>query len=155
MVWNDIETHHDLIKRLGCEYPDGWVLCLHSPSLRHILPLCPEDCRVGAWVKPFCAFKANVTTAYAWEPVIFRGGRKRTRQQETVRDWVSSPITLQKGLPGAKPEAFCEWVLELLNVDERIDEVDDLFPGTGIMGSVVARRARMKQQALPFVEAAE
>lgn len=101
-------------------------------------------------MKPFAAFKANVTTAYAWEPVIFRGGRKRPRTEETVRDWVSSVITLQKGLPGAKPEAFCEWVLDLLFVDEREDVIDDLFPGTGIMGRVVERRRRMKQMLLPF-----
>jgi len=153
LVWDDPETHRALIERLVDEYPDGWVMCLSSPSLKTILPMCPDDCRVGSWVKPFCAFKANVTTAYAWEPVIFRGGRKRGRDQETVRDWVSSVITLKKGLTGAKPEAFCEWVLDLLNVDEREDVIDDLFPGTGVMGRVIARRAKFKQVALPFSEA--
>lgn len=149
-VWDDPETHRQLIERLADEYADGWVLCLSSPSLQTILPMCPPDCRVGAWVKPFCAFKANVTTAYAWEPIIFRGGRKRGRDQETVRDWVSSVITLKKGLTGAKPEAFCEWVLDLLNVDERLDTVDDLFPGTGVMGRVVQRRSAEKQRAFEF-----
>lgn len=150
MAWDDPETHRQLIARLQDKYRDGWVLCLSSPSLKTILPMCPDDCRVGSWVKPFAAFKANVTTAYAWEPVIFRGGRKRGRDQETVRDWISSVITLKKGLTGAKPEAFCEWVLDLLNVDERQDAVDDLFPGTGVMGRVFESRARMKQIGLPF-----
>ncbi len=150
MVWDDAETHRALVARLVDEYPDGWVMCLSSPSLRTILPMCPDDCRVGSWVKPFAAFKAGVTVAYAWEPIIFRGGRKRPREQETVRDWVSEVITLKKGLCGAKPERFCEWVLDLLNVDERTDVVDDLFPGTGVMGRVLASRAKMKQQALPF-----
>lgn len=143
-AWDDPETHRALIARLVSDYPDGWLMCLSSPSLKTILPMCPDDCRVGLWVKPFAAFKANVTTAYAWELVIFRGGRKRPRTEETVRDWVSSVITLQKGLPGAKREAFCEWVLDLLFVDEREDVIDDLFPGTGIMGRVVERRRRMK-----------
>ncbi len=154
-VWDDPATHQSLIDRLCAEYPEGWVMCLSSPSLRTILPMCPDDCRVGSWVKPFAVFKANVTTAYAWEPVIWRGGRKRPREEETVRDWVSSVITLKKGLPGAKPEAFCEWVLDLLYVDEREDVIDDLFPGTGVMSKVFERRRRMKQMMLPFAAAAE
>lgn len=64
MVWDDAETHRALVARLVDEYPDGWVMCLSSPSLRTILPMCPDDCRVGSWVKPFAAFKAGVTVAY-------------------------------------------------------------------------------------------
>src|SRR5690348_8239290 len=78
--------HVELVERLNTF--DAWALSLSSPTLRIILPMCPDDVRVMAWVKPFCAFKVNVNPAYAWEPVIVRGGRKRTRQQETVRDWV-------------------------------------------------------------------
>lgn len=150
LIWDDEATHRDLVQRLVDEYPDGWLMCLSSPSLRTILPMCPTDCRVGSWVKPFAAFKANVTTAYAWEPVIFRGGRKRPRTDDTVRDWLSEVITLQKGLTGAKPERFCEWVLDLLNVDEREDQIDDLFPGTGVMGRVVERRRKAKQLPMMF-----
>jgi hypothetical protein len=78
-------NHTNLIQQLN-EY-DGWALSASSPSLRTILPLCPENVRIMAWVKPFCSFKVNVNPAYAWEPVIVCGGRKRTRQQPTVRDW--------------------------------------------------------------------
>lgn len=131
--WDRIETHAALVERLADEFPDGWALCLHSPSLQAILPICPADCRVMAWVKPFAIFKPNVGVAYAWEPVIVRGGRKRTRDQPTVRDWVSENITLRKGLAGAKPQAFCRWILDVLNVQPG-DEVFDLFPGTGAMG---------------------
>lgn len=120
--------HAELIVRL-MDY-DGWALSLSSPSLKQILALCPDGVRVGAWVKPFCAFKANVNPAYAWEPVIFWGGRKRTREQETVRDWVSQPITLKRGLVGAKPGRFCFWIFELLGM-EHGDELHDLYPGTG------------------------
>ena len=73
--WNNPETHRYLIKRLVVEYPDGWALSCSSPSLRVLLPLCPEDVRVGAWVKPFHIYKKGVRPAYAWEPLIFRGGR--------------------------------------------------------------------------------
>lgn len=127
--------HVALIDSLVEKYPDGWALSCSSPSLRMLLALCPDDVRVMAWVKPFCAFKVNVNPAYAWEPVIVRGGRKRTRQQPTVRDWVSANITLKKGLAGAKPEAFSRWLMEVLNVQAG-DEFHDLFPGTGAVSAV-------------------
>jgi hypothetical protein len=124
--------HCKLIDRLVSEYRDGWALSLSSPSLRQILPLCPEDVRVMSWVKPFCAFKPNVNPAYAWEPVIVCGGRPRTREQETVRDWESAGISLHKGIHGAKPKKFCYWLFDVLNV-EPADDLDDLFPGTGVV----------------------
>jgi hypothetical protein len=125
--------HAALIQKLIEEYPDGWSLSLHSPSLRYILSLCPSDVRVMAWVKPFAVFKPGVGVAYAWEPVIVRGGRKRTRKQKTVKDWISANITLKKGLVGAKPENFAFWLYEIFNAREG-DTLDDLYPGTGIMG---------------------
>ena len=128
--YDNPETHRQLIVRLCDEFPDGWGMSLHSPSLQVILPMCPSDVRVMAWVKPFAVFKANVTVAYAWEPVIVRGGRKRPREMPTVRDWVSEVITLQRGCPGAKPERFVFWLLDVLNV-RHDDEFVDLFPGSG------------------------
>lgn len=126
--------HRDLISRLCSEYTDGWALSLSSPTLQEILSYCPNDVRVAAWVKPFCAFKANVNPAYAWEPVIWRGGRKRNREQPTTRDWLAESITLRKGLSGAKPKEFCYWVFDLLNVQIG-DTLNDLFPGTGVVGT--------------------
>ena len=128
--WDRLETHIDLIIKLRSDYPDGWALSCSSPSLHKLLRYCPEDCRVSAWVKPFAVFKPNVGVAYAWEPVIWRGGRKRTRQQPTVRDWVSANITLKRGLTGVKPDAFSLWLFELFNM-RRGDTFADLFPGSG------------------------
>lgn len=138
--------HAELLERLSGY--DGWALSASSPSLRALLPICPEDVRVGAWVKPFAIFKPNVNPAYTWEPVIFRGARKRNRTEPTVRDWVSCNITLKKGLCGAKPVQFCEWVVALLGVRAR-DTLDDLFPGTGIMGEVQAAVAQADGDAGP------
>lgn len=132
--------HALLIAHLELEYPDGWALSCSSPSLKVILPICPPDVRVMAWVKPFAVFKPNVGVAYAWEPVIVHGGRRRTRQQPTVRDWTSCNITLKKGLVGAKPEAFCYWLLDVLNFQEG-DTLDDVYPGTGIVGQCVLNYA--------------
>lgn len=129
-MWNDPEIHRLYIAQLNDNWPDGWALSSSSTALHTILPMCPSDVRVSAWVKPFAVFKPNVGVAYAWEPVIWRGGRRRTRDQDTVRDWVSANITLRRGLTGAKPREFCRWVFSLLNAQPG-DTLDDTFPGTG------------------------
>ena len=129
--WDDIGTHNVLIRRLEWEFPEGWAMSASSPSLRHILPICPEDVRTSPWVKPFAVFKPNVNPAYAWEPVIWRGGRQpRSREEPTVRDWFSGNITLKRGLTGAKPERFCFWLFDLLGLRPD-DEFVDIFHGSG------------------------
>lgn len=128
--WDDIETHRQLVERLMTEFSDGWAMSMTSGNLHDILPLVPKTVRVGAWVKPFCSFKMNVTRAYAWEPFLFHGGRKRTKEQGTVRDWVAASITIKRGLVGAKPRDFCRHIFEILNI-QRGDEFVDIFPGSG------------------------
>jgi hypothetical protein len=131
------ETHQALIDRLCDEFVDGWAMSLHTPSLRTILPMCPPAARVCAWTKPFASFKPGVGIAYAWEPVIFMGGRRRTKQQETVRDWCAVNITLRKGFTGAKPAGFVHWILSMFNAQDG-DEVIDLFPGSGAVTAAIA-----------------
>jgi hypothetical protein len=139
LVWDDPEEHRHLIERLSDEWPDGWAMSASTPSLRTLLPMCPPDVRVLAWTKPFCIFKPNVGLAYAWEPVIMRGGRRITREQLTVRDYCAVNITLKKGLTGAKPPGFCDWLLSALNV-QMGDTLDDLFPGTGAVSAAYEAR---------------
>ena len=123
--------HSELVAHLCCEYPDGWALSTASVTLKQVLAVCPDDVRIGSWVKPFGVFKPAVNPAYVWEPVVFRGGRRRTdRSEETVRDWCSVPITLRRGLVGAKPEGVCFWIFAMLGLRPG-DELVDLFPGTG------------------------
>jgi hypothetical protein len=123
------EVDHDLLITHLNEF-DAWALSLSSPSLRVILPMCPTDVRVCSWVKPFASFKKGVNPAYAWEPIIVRGGRKLGAAVPTVRDWVSAVITLKKGTSGAKPETFCFWLFEFVGL-RASDEFHDLFPGSG------------------------
>src|SRR6266511_939309 len=108
-------NHPILIATLRRQFPDGWALSCSSPSLQTLLPLCPPDVRVLAWVKPFASFKPGVGVAYAWEPVIVRGGRRRTRTQPTIRDWRAANPTRRTGIAGAKPETFCRWLFSVLN----------------------------------------
>jgi hypothetical protein len=129
-VYDSLDGHRLLIERLQDEFPDGWALSMTSGNLHDILPLCPKASRVMAWTKPFAIFKPNVGLAYAWEPVVFWGGRKIRRDQPTVRDWCAVNITLKKGLTGAKPKGFCDWLFDAFNT-EAGDELHDLFPGSG------------------------
>lgn len=126
---NHVDLFHDLK-----EY-DGWVLHTASTTLDVVLR-CAEvtltrNFRIMAWVKPFAAFKANVSVAYAWEPVLVKACRKPVVDKSMVwRDWVSEPITLQRGLTGAKPEAVCHWAFNVAGM-EPDDELIDLYPGSG------------------------
>lgn len=150
--YDELVTHTNLIERLS-EY-DGWALHMTSGNLKDILPLCPKDARVMAWVKPFASFKPGVGVAYAWEPVVVHGGRKRERDQGTVRDWCAVNIALKKGLAGAKPRAVVWWLLEVLNVLPD-DEVDDLFHGSGEVSAAIVewREAQTGLCSLPLFEA--
>lgn len=140
LSWNSLDTHKDLINRLCDEFPDGWAMSASSPSLQKLLPLCPDDVRVMAWVKPFCAWKKGVFPPYSWEPVIVRGGRKQSlykdqlpnNYQLPLRDYIDAPIMLKKGLTGAKPPRVCLWIFCVLGAEQG-DTLDDLFPGTGIV----------------------
>jgi hypothetical protein len=125
--------HIDLLRILQLNY-DGWVLHTSSVALAAVLPLCPPEARVMAWVKPFAAFKRNVSVAYAWEPVIVNAARKpEVTGRVVMRDYIAEPITMQRGLVGAKPEAVCRWAFEVVGAQPD-DELDDMFPGSGAVG---------------------
>lgn len=139
--------HHTLIDRLVTEFPDGWALSCSTPSLRTLLPMCPEQTRVAAWVKPFHAYKRGVRPAYAWEPVLFLGGRNtghppppKGGEATTPKDFVITEapavavnITLRRGLVGARPAGFCWWLFDPLG-GRAGDEFVDLFPESGAVG---------------------
>lgn len=143
--------HAALIERLGGF--DGWALSTHSPALRSLWPLCPEGTRCAAWVKPFAVFRPGQRVAYAWEPVLWWGGRpKKTKQELTVRDWVavSPPVFTGKAkgaTKGQKPYEFCTWMFEMLGMEPE-DEFHDLFPGSGAVGTAWA--AWRRQIRLPL-----
>ena len=125
--------HAQLIDRLEAEF-DGWVL--HTAATPEALALLAPlvagtGARWMAWTKPFAAFKRNVPVAYAWEPVIVKPARKPVVSKRLVmRDWVAEPITMKRGLTGAKPEAVCHWAFEMVAARPE-DDLSDLFPGTG------------------------
>jgi hypothetical protein len=135
--WDRPETHIDLACRLVAEYPDGWVLSCNPRDLRVYLAHLPDDVRDGAWVKTWHQIRPT-TTQYAWEAILFRGGRKDHKRTPMVRDWLQANATKQRGLPGAKPDSFNRWVLDILNYRDG-DEIHDLFPGTGSLARVTSQ----------------
>jgi len=129
--------HGDLLSRLDRDY-DGWIYHTNSTTLPQTIILCHDlaitGYRIMSWVKPFAAFKRNVSVAYAWEPVLVKAARKPIVTQEVVmRDWIAESITMRKGLTGAKPPKVCEWLFHVVGAEPG-DELDDLYPGTGIVG---------------------
>lgn len=164
-------NHRSLVHDLIVGY-HGWALHTSSTALPYVLGLVTDELehlsltatarklgidlsppRVMAWVKPFAAFKRNVSVAYAWEPVIVRAARKpvvRKGMGFTYRDWLDESITLKRGLTGAKPERVVHWLLEAMGADPG-DEFDDLYPGTRAVtrawDSWCALRTRLAQEA--------
>jgi hypothetical protein len=108
----------------------GWALSTSARSLRTVLPLCPPEARVCAWVKPIGVSSRTFGLHNTWEPVIVVPGRRR---QPGKRDWLRAmPARCEGTLPGRKPIAFCAWLFELLGMLPG-DTLIDLFPGTGIV----------------------
>lgn len=154
--WDRPETHARLIEQLQDE-ADGWVLhssaTLESTALYTRL-LEKTGARMCMWVKQFAAFKRNVPVAYAFEPVYIKAGRKPVVSKRLVmRDWIMCPITMKKGLTGAKPEAVCHWAFEIAAARPE-DELADLFPGTGAV-TEAWRTWKGKFTLPPFELAAE
>ena len=135
-IYDTLEGHRALIEKLCDEFKDGWALSMTSGNLKDILPLCPRDVRITAWVKPFASFKKHVGVAYAWEPVVLFGGRRRTLEMQTIRDWFAENITLKRGFTGAKPARVIHWVMEMLGYQEG-DELIDIFHGSGSVKAAI------------------
>lgn len=115
--------HVALIRQLR-EY-DGWALSTSAEALVDLLPHCPPDHRVLAWVKH--------TVTVSWEPVIVVSARR----PEGVRDWIRVEPDNYQWRPkpdgyviGQKPKSFCTWVFAWLGAEPG-DEFDDVFPGSG------------------------
>ncbi len=133
--WDNPQEHRDLMRHMDANY-DGWALSCHEPSLAELAFYARDlGARVAAWVKPFAAYKANVRVAYTWEPVIWKRTAARREGDPVGRDHLAQGIMMETGLTGAKPPTFARWLQVLLGWQPG-DTLDDLFPGTGIVGRV-------------------
>jgi hypothetical protein len=135
--------HRDLISRLCLGDYDGWALSTSAAALRDVLALCPPDVRVAIWHIPDAEPPGNRGRLWwSWEPVIICGGRIKYGDGPVVRDLLTcfkvNSQAKAKQIAGQKPPTFCRWVLDLLGYRPG-DTVDDLYPGSGAMGRVLAQ----------------
>lgn len=129
--------HAELIGRLCRDYPDGWALSTSSAAMRDVLDLCPSDVQVAIWYVTNRNLRGNGRWELVWEPVIVRAGRQAYGSAPTVRNLL--PLASLQGIggntiTGQKPPTFCRWVFGLLGALPG-DEVDDLFPGSGVVAA--------------------
>lgn len=137
-IWDTKDGHLALVAKLLDEYPDGWALSCNPADLEWLLPA-TNGARVCVWAKTFHQIRPLCSVQYAWEPVILKGGRQIRNRKPMVRDWLPCARSMRKGLVGAKPDKFNQWVLDLLG-HEHGDQLDDLFPGTNSMAKAIEAR---------------
>lgn len=135
--WDDPARHRLLLEQLRDEY-DGWAIATCSDGLHHYAPL-PIPCRVLAWVKPRAMPTAHAI-ASGWEPVIVYPpeGRRARRGGTQVPDVLVAPSPAV-GFTGAKPFAWTRWVLDALGYDPELDELVDVFPGSGSVSAAASQ----------------
>lgn len=131
--------HVVLIASLETSY-DGWALSTSARALRDILPLCPPEARVCAWVKPHGVSSATYGLHNAWEALIVKEGR-RLRPGHPDR-LIALPARGGGDLIGRKPLAFCAWLFDCLGILPG-DTLVDLYPGTGVVGKAWAELSRL------------
>lgn len=128
--------HAELLARLNGY--DGWALSTSARALPQVLALAVAQgltVRVAAWVRGPRPHTAARHALNAWEPVIYvpapRAGD--TRRVDVLTHGVSPMLTLPGRVIGTKPAAFCRWMFSLIGASPG-DTLDDLFPGSGIVG---------------------
>lgn len=132
--WDDPGRHAQLLADLMRDF-DGWAIATTPDGLRCYHPL-PIPARILAWVKPRALPTGHRLTS-AWEAVILyppEGRRGRVRGRPQIRDVLTAPAPAH-GFPGAKPAAWTRWILDGLGHDPDVDDLVDLFPGSGAIAA--------------------
>ena len=129
---------------------DGWALSTSASALLPIWQLAPEA-RCAAWVKTW-ATNGWSRVRWSWEPLLFVTPRRGIKPGERSDVWdshVCAPATAVgswQEVPGkgggSKPESFVHWMLDLLGYQEGVDELIDIFPGSGAVTTWIRVRQR-------------
>ena len=133
--------HGELIRRLS-RY-DGWALSTNAESLGLVLDLSRDagvKVRVAAWIRGGRPHP-TARVVSSWEPLVYvpaRSGARGSGDDGWTADSLVGPTprrrsTLPTAVIGAKPPEFCAWLFRLLGAMPG-DHLDDLFPGSGIVG---------------------
>lgn len=129
--WDQLDTHLDLITTLEAEY-DGWAYAGAPDYLPLLTPALPRDTRTLIWHRGN-AISSGARVRSTWEFVIVKipAGRRAHGTGLAVDDVLHAGIETRRKFVGAKPAAWTRWVLAALGHQPGIDEVVDLFPGSG------------------------
>lgn len=143
--------HRKLIASLTAGEYAGWALSTSARALREVLPLCPPDVRVCAWVKPGGVPRTTFGLHNRWEVLLVLPGR---RLRPGICDWLFAfPARGWGNLVGRKPVAFCAWLFQCLGMVPG-DHLEDLFPGTGAVARAWAEVGRWSAPASSLEERA-
>lgn len=132
--------HDELLDRLATY--DGWALSCSSSSVPSLMAMADRkgmNVRLAIWAR---RPKPHPTAALvtAWEGLLYWPARPLERGPDGPLSDVLIGVearlrpTLPGGkITGTKPPRFCVWLFGLLGAAPG-DELDDLFPGSGIVG---------------------
>lgn len=127
--WDEPDAHAELIEHLHATY-DGWALATTLDGLDWYAPL-PIAARVLVWNRS-TAQPTSGRIAESLEAVIVVTpvARRRAGPLGQVPQYLAAPAP-KAGFVGAKPERWTRWVLDAMAYDPDVDELVDLFPGSG------------------------
>lgn len=132
-VWDDLTAHRQLLLTLVEDF-DGWAIATTPDGLGAYHPL-PVSARIMSWVRPN-AMPGGQRLLSRWEPVIvFPPVGRRARTEGARVDDVLIEGAPRREFAGAKPAAWTRWVLDALGYDPAVDELVDLFPGSGAVAA--------------------
>lgn len=135
--WDSPRAHVELLDRLDAE-ADGWAVALCPDSLHLYLSHAPAGVRVATWVRGN-AMSSGSRIRSVWEPVLLKvpEGRVAHSTGDPVDDVLVAGIG-SGGFAGRKPQVWTHWVLRMLGYDPELDDVVDLFPGSGAVTAAIA-----------------
>lgn len=132
--WDSRDRHQELLAHLMENY-DGWAIATSPDGLDAYTPF-PLMARIAVWHKPN-SIPGGHRLKSCWEPVLVGPPEARANRVGGI-----VPDVLVAGTPGAKfagakPTPWTHWVLDMLGYDPATDTVDDLFPGSGLVGRAI------------------
>lgn len=132
--------HVRLIAEAEAKY-DGFALSTSAAALVDVLPMFKRKFHVCAWCKLNGISGKTYGIQSAWEPLIVVPGREL---RPGKRDWFAAhPARGGGDLVGRKSSKYCVWMFGVLGMVPG-DSLEDLFPGSGIVGRAWAELCRAK-----------
>jgi hypothetical protein len=136
--WNDPARHRALLAEL-VETADGWAIATTLDAAAAVYPPLPVGTRIMVWHKTR-ALPTGHRIASTCEAVLTwpAAGRRSSRGVHQVPDYLTAAPP-GRGFAGAKPFAWTRWVLDALGYDPDVDELVDLFPGSGAIAAAASQ----------------